>query len=630
MIFGKLERMQRERCCTTILRGVFRGFCAWAFAGMLTACGGGDGGDGGGINQAPVIVPPVKSYATVPTPVISVPLANEDFSSPTKNYQFFASDVALASKGYVEEEFFMQGAANAYDIPPQYFGPTELPTSFSSNVVASNVPYKTRIFVRRPANPANFNGTVVIEWLNVTDGFDGEYFWVQAKDYLLRAGYAYIGVSAQDYAISVNSKSLKKFSAARYGSLEVTGSGQFPYTTDQFGEQLSYDIFSHAAKAARAVPSVLNGLPVKNVIGVGMSQAGQRLGGYANYLQEKTGIFDAFLFQVAHQTVRDDLSVPVIKVLSETEDKSRDQDDTARKHTWWVAGTNHGDAIQRIGRTGVRLRDLGLANTTNDNCVVGGVTIPTRTRTPFKHVVNAAIYHLKQQVETGTVPPSAPRFEKTIKNGSTITVARDSNGNAKGAIRLAHMAVPTATADAGMGCGNVGAWIPFNDSKLATLYPTQAEYLAKVTAAVNASVSAGFVLKEDGDQTIEEAKTSIYGLGLQCGKLCRDSGHFLSGVTNVDFSTTGLLRQHTIYYNITNGQAILDTANQANLLVAQGYSKAGGSPERRANFDSAALKLKGYIDLITQAQNEKRVTVTAGNLLKQEANTIIGALPSEY
>jgi hypothetical protein len=31
--------------------------------------------------------------------------------------------------------------------------------------------------VRRPVDPAKFNGSVLVEWFNVTDNFDGEYFW---------------------------------------------------------------------------------------------------------------------------------------------------------------------------------------------------------------------------------------------------------------------------------------------------------------------------------------------------------------------------------------------------------------------------------------------------------------------
>ena len=35
-------------------------------------------------------------------------------------------------------------------------------------------PYRTRMIVRRPADPADFNGTVVVEWQNVKAQFDLE------------------------------------------------------------------------------------------------------------------------------------------------------------------------------------------------------------------------------------------------------------------------------------------------------------------------------------------------------------------------------------------------------------------------------------------------------------------------
>ena len=97
------------------------------------------------------------------------------------------------------------------------------PTTLAS-VVTPNIPYKTRITVRRPVDPAKFNGTVLVEWFNVTDNFDGEYFWVQAQQDIVRQGYAYIGVSAQDNGISNANLGLKTFSRTRYGLLSVNAS----------------------------------------------------------------------------------------------------------------------------------------------------------------------------------------------------------------------------------------------------------------------------------------------------------------------------------------------------------------------------------------------------------------------
>jgi hypothetical protein len=263
------------------------------------------------------------------------------------------------------------------------------------------------------------------------------------------------------------------------------------------------------------------------------------------------------------------------------------------------------------------LRDLGLPNTGNDACA-GGAT-PTRPRTPFRHVLNAAVYHLKRQVETGALPPSAAPF-KTTSDGTTVSVARDSFGNALGGIRLAQMEVPTARAN-GIECGNPGAWVPFETSVVNALYPSHAEYVNKVGTAVDASVSSGFVLPADAAETIAEAQSSVYGLGLECGLLCRSSGHF-----RVDFSSTGLLRDHTVYYNTPKGEDLLQAIDEAHNWVAQGYSRPAGSAASKSAFQSGISALQRYITLAKQAQSDNRLTATAAEVLTGQANNIIRGL----
>ena len=50
-------------------------------------------------------------------------------------------------------------------------------------------PYKTRVIVRRPADPAKFNGTLAAEWYNVTTGQDIDFDWAASHEYLMRNGY---------------------------------------------------------------------------------------------------------------------------------------------------------------------------------------------------------------------------------------------------------------------------------------------------------------------------------------------------------------------------------------------------------------------------------------------------------
>src|SRR2546423_910406 len=98
----------------------------------------------------------------VPTPTVTGPIAATAPGDAGHDYPFYASAFDLKPRGYVEEEFFIEGTANRYTTPPQATGA----------VVDERHPYKTRLVVRRPSTAARFNGTVLMEWNNVTAGHD--------------------------------------------------------------------------------------------------------------------------------------------------------------------------------------------------------------------------------------------------------------------------------------------------------------------------------------------------------------------------------------------------------------------------------------------------------------------------
>ena len=89
----------------------------------------------------------------------------------------------LASVGYAQSEFFVEGTASAYS-------PTSpLTTDGRWSVVASSeAAYTTRIVVNRPVRRRDFNGTVVVEWLNVSGGADAAPDWIHMHDELIRRG----------------------------------------------------------------------------------------------------------------------------------------------------------------------------------------------------------------------------------------------------------------------------------------------------------------------------------------------------------------------------------------------------------------------------------------------------------
>ena len=75
----------------------------------------------------------------------------------------------LATRGYVEEEFFLEGEATTY----RPVAGAELGRDGQWQVEPKGkLPFRTRFLVYRPADPSRFNGTVVVCWNNVTAGYE--------------------------------------------------------------------------------------------------------------------------------------------------------------------------------------------------------------------------------------------------------------------------------------------------------------------------------------------------------------------------------------------------------------------------------------------------------------------------
>src|SRR5438445_4281392 len=145
--------------------------------------------------------------ALVPSPTVTGPIpANAPPGDPSHDYPQVATPLDLASLGYVEEEYFFSGTANVYNTPPLT----------TATVVSSGHPYKSRVIVRRPTSAAKFNGTVLVEWVNVTSGYNNDTLFRGSQDHLVRAGYAYVGVSAQRVGVQVPPAGLTAWSPTRY------------------------------------------------------------------------------------------------------------------------------------------------------------------------------------------------------------------------------------------------------------------------------------------------------------------------------------------------------------------------------------------------------------------------------
>src|ERR1700738_5413811 len=137
---------------------------------------------------AAIGLPALAAAQSAPDVIGPIPADLPPGTDLTHSYPQLSSEPTdnLSSRGYVEEEFFFQGAATGYATP----------TLTDGVVLSTGNPYKSRMIVRRPADPSRFNGVVLVEWVNVTSGYNLDLHWQASREYLTRHGYAYVGASA--------------------------------------------------------------------------------------------------------------------------------------------------------------------------------------------------------------------------------------------------------------------------------------------------------------------------------------------------------------------------------------------------------------------------------------------------
>ena len=108
--------------------------------------------------------------------------------------------------GYQEREYFFEGTAKAY------------------GTKAAPARYRSRMIVWRPADPARFNGTTVVEWAEVS-GFEVHPEINFQSPMLEHEGYAFVLASAQEGGVCSETPagcspvSLKGVDRDRYASL---------------------------------------------------------------------------------------------------------------------------------------------------------------------------------------------------------------------------------------------------------------------------------------------------------------------------------------------------------------------------------------------------------------------------
>lgn len=443
------------------------------------------------------------ALAAVPAATINGPIPTEPH--PSLNSIYSASAIELTANGYVEEEYFIEGTANRYTSPAMA----------NAEVIDSGHRYRTRLIVRRPQSAADFNGIVVVEWINVTGGPDKDIDWWQSGAHFVKNGYAFVVVSAQQMGIDT----MKQWSPGRYSSLDITHDGMVS------NDDLSYDIFSAVGLAVNRVGEstpagavdILGGLKAEQIIATGHSQSASRLANYLNNIHPLQPVYDGVVVHGGGGRIRDDQDVKIFKLMAETDMARRAADpqpntDTFRQ--WEVAGSSHVDipfeveyARVRNLREGLPIADAGARDP--------GCALPAHSRVPFRDVMNAAYEHMVVWIRDGVPPPVAQPLQ-VARMLPELEFARDARGNILGGIRLAEHAVPTAK-NTGMNSGSnnfcflYGSHEPFDQATLKALYPDHAAYVNAVRAVAEQNVRDGYILPEAAEQTIRNAEASAIG-----------------------------------------------------------------------------------------------------------------------
>ncbi|HLK36105.1 MAG TPA: alpha/beta hydrolase domain-containing protein [Polyangiaceae bacterium] len=435
---------------------------------------------------------------------------------------FTSALVDLAAAGYVEEEYFLEGDASAYDwqTPPGDDGAWSVRTTTTAH-------FKTRFLVRRPTDATRFNGSVFVEWLNVSGGIDADPDFGYAHVELLRSGWAYVGVSAQaegvvggGFSLVPGQQPLVQWNPQRYGSLTHPG------------DDYSYDIFTQVARAVRspgAAVHPLGALVPARFVAAGESQSAIRMVTYADAIQPVAKAFDGIFIHsraggaaalsagdagplagllgggppVAH--IRADLGVPVFQFLTETDVlgavgltgfAGTRQPDTDRLRTWEVAGTSHADQYL-LDYNAALASEAGSPTQSCTNVNTG----------PQHWVEDAAVSALQAWLKDGTPPAQADAL--TLSDAGDAYV-KDSIGNTLGGVRTAAVDVPIAvysgqSSSSSILCSLFGNTTALSAAQLASLYPTHDDYVGKVTAATSEAQQAGFVVAADVPLIDQEA-----------------------------------------------------------------------------------------------------------------------------
>jgi len=449
----------------------------------------------------------------------------------TRSGPFIAWFEDLSESGYVEEEYLVSGDANVYAYVD------DATRSSTVKIRTEAIPYTSRILVRRPLSTERFNGTVYLEVLNPTAGWDGDPIWQNTHDYMIRAGAAYVGLTSKPLALNFlrdrwgSTEGFPIRNNSRYASLEMPFFGQI------------WDMLSEVAallKSADSPDNPLAGFDVERIILSGYSQSVAYQVTYANSFHADARmpggrpVIDGYYLaaggaaakNVNRPTLAEEslpagdprnlvvVNVPVVRFQTQTEVVNFGSH-TVRQaepaypliRTFEMAGGAHVDQATNESGGRALARDLGLPSF---GAACDLVINPIR----IGFVQSALLAVTDRWVRGGEPPPSRWLSLVTDSSGANA-VEVDAAGNAVGGLRPPMLEVPLGTylpTNSGEGfCFLFGGFVAFGEPELKRRYPSHQHYVKQVTQQINRAVSENFLLESDAMTLQAQAEQSNFG-----------------------------------------------------------------------------------------------------------------------
>ena len=345
----------------------------------------------------------------------------------------------LTAAGYVEEELVVRGTADLFTYDAQW---KTVPRRLE-------VPYTTRLIVRRPRELERASGDAVIEALHPAG--DMASAWPRTGRTILRENMCWIGVTQDVFGL----RALKASDAERYAQLEIPEPG------------LGFDIVARVATWLRGPASPLPGIARLFMTGASFTGTFQRVfigdGFHARAMRrDGSPAVDGYLIQISsgafmlggytplsegtpvppsgdrRRTIAPPPGVPVIEMLGEGEAETNlaarraDSDEPERYRLYEVAGASHMTAHE-----------------------AGPMSLPVMeppSDFPMDMLVGGALLNLRRWVVECIAPPRAERLVVLPERSAgpcgcrdeARPLQRDQHGNAVAGVRSPWVDVPLA------------------------------------------------------------------------------------------------------------------------------------------------------------------------------------------